>query len=182
MIRSRSKNMTPVPPPSLPIAPPAGSAVFGSGGLSVSAFLEGVEAKRARPTGGTGHRTRLTDIEVAIKNARMRAKSGEWSDATAPTLVGLYAIFHEITYKSLPLELDQKMEFKRAAGMARALLNMFDDDVDATVEFMKWSWKREQSRIKWANDQGKERGRFVYRFAFAASQVTDYRVEKSRRR
>jgi hypothetical protein len=164
-------------PPSMPIAASTQGAVFGGGALSVSSFLEGVKSKAPRG-GGARMRTKLTDLEVAVKNAKHRAATGEWCDASSPTIVGLYAYQHEIVYKEMPLELEQKMEFKRAAGMAKTTIQAFDGDVDAVVEFMKWAWKREQGRIKWSKDNGRERNRFSYRFLFSASQITDYRVER----
>lgn len=173
-MRSRTKIVT---PPAMPVPPPKSAAVFGgSGGLSVAAFLESAKIPRSK-------HSKLSDLEIALRNARERARTGEWSGANGPILVGLYALLHEKVYGILPTELEEKQEFKRAAGNARRLLDSsFNGDGDAFVEFAKWVWKREEGRIKWSKSVNRERNRFAWRFAYCASAVTDYRVEMSGRR
>ena len=178
-MRSRKSAMD-LEPPAMPIVSQTagGGAVFGCGGLSVASFLEGVKAK---PQGGTRGRSKLSDVEVAKKNAQRRANTGEWDGAGSAIIVGVYAMFHEIVYGEMPLELEQKPEFRRALGMAKALLGAFDDDAGAVVAFMKWSWKRQEGKIEWAKREGRDLSRFSYRFAMSMACVTDYRVQRKTR-
>lgn len=176
-MRTRTRN--PIPP-SVPIATSndspaaprtAQSGVFGGGGMSVSAFLD--SAPRARAT-----HQRLNDLDIALRNAESRAKSGEWDGSNGAILVGLYAMLHVRVYHVRPEELAAQVEFRRAASAAKRILSThFREDADAMVEFIKWSWKREQKRAEWARQQQRDRGRMQWRFMFAASMVTDYRAE-----
>lgn len=168
-MRTRTKNpMRPV----VPIGSGPNAAVFGGGGLSVASFLESTPKARAT-------HQRLNDLDVAMRNAESRAKSGEWDGATGAVLVGLYAMLHVRVYQIRPEELTAQVEFRRASSQAKRLLHAhFGDDADAMVEFVKWAWQREKKRAEWARNQGTTRTRLSWRFLFSASMVSDYRVDQ----
>lgn len=176
-MRTRTRNAA---PPAAPIeeqesATTQQPAKFGGGGLSVSAFLE---TTRARAT-----HQRLSELDLALRNAEARAKSGEWDGVSGSILVGLYAMLHVRVYHVRPEELSSQVEFRRAAGAAkRILVTHFNADGDAMVEFMKWSWAREKKRAEWARQKQHARSRMQWRFMFAASMVTDYRAEQHNER
>lgn len=178
MMRTRTRN--PVPP-TAPIAETNGTSaprtgVFGGGGMSVASFLESTPKVRA------SHQ-RLNDLDLALRNAESRAKSGEWDGVTGAILVGLYAMLHVRVYHVRPEELAVQTEFRRAASAAKKVLSThFREDGDAMVEFVKWAWSREKKRAEWARQKQQQRGRMQWRFMFSASMVTDYRAEQHNER
>lgn len=171
-MRTRTRNPA---PPSKPIESETTRARFGGGGLSVSEFL------KTAPVRATHQR--LSDLDLAMRNAEARAKSGEWDGVNGPILVGLYAMLHVRVYHVRPEELAVQVEFRRAASAAKKILTgHFRDDGDAMVEFMKWSWAREKKRAEWARQQQRDRSRMQWRFMFSAGMVTDYRAEQHNER
>lgn len=130
------------------------------------------DARRSKP---------LSDLEVVVSNAEARARSGEWADADARALVGLYAWCHRSVYGVLPIELELAGEFRTAVRCAGLLAHKhFADDMVSVVLFIKWSWKREKGRAKWAREKKIERNRMGWRLQFSARQVTDFLVETRR--
>lgn len=116
---------------------------------------------------------RLTPYEAGLASARARAESGEWDGATGDVLLGLYAHCHEIAYRILPGELES--EWAMAAKRVRQMLGAdFLGNADAMVEFIKWTWLREQRRNGSRANQGDFR--IGWRFQFSASMLTDWRV------
>lgn len=172
-MRTRTKN------PRLnaqPIAAASKGAVFGSGGLSASAFMQKTKPARAQ-------HIRMSDLEVAIEAAEARSKSGEWIGATSTMLVGLYAMMHRMVYGFVPEELKTKSELQRASLAARKICSdLFGGDPDLMVEYMVWASKRAKSRKEWAETNGRDVVRLQWRFMFSASNVSDYRVDQNSRR
>lgn len=118
-------------------------------------------------------------FRAAVQSARRRARSGEWATADGESLVGLYAVCHEMVYGVLPEELEEVALFRQAARSATKLLReSFGGEVDGAVEFLKWVWEREKGRVRWAANQQPpvQRGRLGWRLGFSAAFVTDYRV------
>ena len=124
--------------------------------------------ERARP---------LEGLDAEILKAETRARSGEWADAKPAVFIGLYAICHRLVYGVLPLELKEQAEFRQASRSALTCLHAhFDDDCDAFATFVRWAWKREEGRAKYAKEQGWDRKRMGWRLLFSAHTVTDYRA------
>lgn len=104
-------------------------------------------------------------------------KSGNWSDARPAHIVELYAWCHGTVYGVRPIELDTPGERGRkermaAIGAARTLVDReFGGRVVECVTFLKWVWAREESREKWAKDNGKERGRLAWRALFCGRGI-----------
>jgi len=119
----------------------------------------------------------MKEIEVALAAAETRAKSGEWGDADARTLVGLYAWCHRSVYDVIPVELESITEFRIASRAAlRVLHERFEDDAAAAAIFIRWSWKREKERADWCRANKRDRNRMGWRLQFSDRQVTDFRV------
>lgn len=172
-MRTRTKNPRLV---AEPIDAASKGAVFGSGGLSASAFMQRAKAPRAK-------HIRMSDLEVAIEAAEARSKSGEWLGATSSMLVGLYAVMHRMVYGFVPEELNAKSELQRASGAARKLCSdFFGGDPDAMVEYMIWAANRSKGRKEWAEANGRDVVRLAWRFMFSASSVSDYRADMSSKR
>ena len=131
----------------------------------------------------TGTRAKKkTTLEAALEDAEKRAASGDWSQAVVRSFVGLYAMCHRMTYGVDATDLADKGTFQMSTRMVTKVLHdLFNDDKDDLVEFIKWTWEREKGREEWAAREGKSRNRMNVRTQFSASMVTDYRVDQSRR-
>lgn len=173
-IRKRKpEGWTPTPATKTPTAPKVADA---SG-----AYLAGFLAERVKPSGV--RERKKTSAEIAEADARRRAQTGEWEDAKPSTLVGLYAVCHRMVYGVAPIEFEDNAEFASATRSASALLtSQFAGDAVAFAAFVRWAWKREQGRAKWAREQGRDLNRMVWRFVFSRSKVGDYRVDLANRR
>lgn len=180
-MRSRPSKLLEKPAEQTARRPPSddGGAIFGGGGMSVTEFLESCAKPRA-PSGSSG---RLKPIQVAIASAKARSESGEWADADAATLVGLYAYMHRLVYQVDPVELEEKGNFTNArAAAGNALKRLFNGDVEQVVEFMKWSWKRERERAAYAVNQGRDRNRMSWKWQWSSNHVVDWRAQNQARR
>lgn len=122
-------------------------------------------------------------LKQAIEDAQRRSSSGDWDDATGATFVGLYALCHRLIYGVEPADLVPRGPFQAAAKAAKTCLHAnFDDDPSDFVDFIRWTWVREEKREAWARANHKERGRISIRLQFSPSLITDYRVDRERRR
>lgn len=143
----------------------------------IAAFLD----RPSEKISGATRARKLSDLEANLRIAEDRALTGDWSGATGPTFVGLYALCHRVVYDVLPLELESVAEFRAASKLALTCLHAhFDDDVDALARFVKWAWDRERSRSAWAREKGFDKKRLGWRLVFSASMVTDYRAASGR--
>jgi len=156
-----------------PLNDPPGDAQLGE-------LLDDPRAHRI--AGATRSRT-LSDLAVVVERVDVMIRSREgWDDAGPRELVGLYAWCHRSVYNVLPVELEVVAEFRAASRAALSLLHQhFHDDPVAAVQFIKWSWKREQGRADWAKREKKDRNRMGWRLQFSPRQITDYRVAVSGR-
>lgn len=149
--------------------------------MDVASFLS--HNTKRKPPPGTRRTRRRPDWEVSLEDAEKRAASGKWEDAQIRSFVGLYAFCHRLTYGVDDLDLEDKAVWRSATRQAtRVLHNHFNDDKAEMVEFIKWVWEREAGREEWAKREGKNRGRLNVRIQFSARIITDYRVDRSRRR
>lgn len=124
----------------------------------------------------------MRDIDVALRAAETRARSGDWEDADARTILGLYAWCHRSVYGVAPVELENQAEFRIASRAAlRMLHERFGDDAARCALFVKWSWKREKDRAAWATREKKDRNRMGWRMQFSDRQLTDFRVATAAR-
>lgn len=148
---------------------------------AVGTYLGGFLADRSKPSGV--RERKKTSAEIAEADAKRRAQTGEWEDARPSTIVGLYSVCHRMVYGVAPTEFEDNAEFASATRSASALLkSQFDGDAVAMAAFVRWVWKREQGRVKWAREQGRDLNRLVWRFIFSRSKIGDYRVDIANRR
>ncbi len=124
----------------------------------------------------------MNPLHVAILDAEGRAKSGEWHDARAHAVVGLFAMMHRKVYGGLPLDLEQAENFRIATRAANAIVKRVDDDVVEVIEMMKWKWSSEAGRLKWFQEREMElRSPINWRIMFSLSMLTNYRTAKATR-
>lgn len=128
------------------------------------------------PRGG-----RMHGFDAVLHDAERRAQEGTWDEARAPVLVGLYGVCHRLVYNVLPDELYDMGAFRGATRAATRMVHeQFEDGIEDAVQFVKWSWKREQSRAAWARSKSISRNRMSWHAQFSTGYVTDWRVEMSK--
>ena len=132
-------------------------------------------------------RARGPSLVKARVEVRAMLADGDFSNARPTHLVALYEWCHEQVYGVRPLEMEQGDNWKMAVfAAARLVKHEFRDDMAATVEFVRWTWRRERWR------EGKRRetnqaigsvGRIGWRLQFVQRHlVTDYRIDLARSR
>lgn len=145
-----------------------------------NSFLAHVSSNKQR---GEKRPKQLTQVDVAMRDAKRRAASGEWDGSKGSTFIGLYAMCHEMVYGVIPDELYSAGIFKAAArNAANAMHEMFEDDPVKVVVFMRWAWAREKRKHEWAQQQGFDRNRMSWKWQFARNLLTDYRISLTQKR
>ncbi len=96
-------------------------------------------------------------------------------------LVGLYALLHEQTFKTIPLELNEHWGAAVSAA-GKLVRDEFGGDVAKAEHFVAWCWRRVRLREK-RRDEGDEAFRPGWRLQFksTSSWVTDYRVAMTKK-
>lgn len=152
-------------------------SVVSSPPTEASSVLGGFLSSQPEKISGGRRGEKISTLSAAISKAEARARSGEWGDALPPVFVGLYAVCHRLVFGVLPLELEEQAQFRLASKLALGCLHdYFDDDGDAFASFVRWAWKREEGRARYAREQGWDRKRMGWRLLFSAHTVTDYRA------
>lgn len=121
-------------------------------------------------------------ITNAMNVVAERIEAEEWSDIRPEHLVALYAVCHEDIYgvSAVP-ELEGEAWYGARSAAASMLRKEFDDDTEAAVEYLRWTWRREQSREKWRRDNGRPGGRITWRAQFCSrTMLTEYRIDQER--
>lgn len=104
--------------------------------------------------------------------------------AMQPThLVALWVRCHEKVYGVTPAEMNGEAWLGARSAAEKLVRVEFGGDVAAAVEFLRWTWKREQWRETRAAHNGENRvGRIGWRLQFVLRHLlTDYRIDVARR-
>jgi ribosomal protein S1 len=122
---------------------------------------------------------RRSEIEIYVKDAKNRSKTGCWDNATGKTFVGLYAMCHEIVYGFIPTELMTNSHLWVSNKCANSIfVEIFNRDGDLFVEFIKWSWEEEKKKKIWAMRKGVTFKVLDIRSQFSKSLVDRYLANK----
>lgn len=120
--------------------------------------------------------------QYAEEAERMR-QDADWSQAENGHLVALYIACHEHCYGVRPTELDSGKEFAQARfAVDRLAKKEFRGSRQELVAFMRWAWAREEGREKWRRREGREGGRLGWRIQFSSSLISDFLLDRERRR
>lgn len=144
---------------------------------AAAASLDALVARK-RPRGKGGGKGA---VQAAVEDARGRASSGDWEGAAPRSLVALYYVCHTEVYGAEPGELRGE-QWAMACRSAGALVKTeFGGDLSKAVEYVRWTWRREQWREGRRSDEQK-RWRVTWRQQFAQRNLlSDYRTELARR-
>lgn len=130
--------------------------------------------RRASPRGGRQL------LERSLEEVRARVAAGQsWEGAEPRHLVALYAVLHRKVYGTAPLELDGKIVLGAVSAARRMVEEAFGGSVTEAVEYLRWTWARENRR--WRRSEGDAR-RIGWRLQFVSrSLITDYRAARAQR-
>jgi hypothetical protein len=110
----------------------------------------------------------LRDVDGMIQ-------TGDWTGASARHLVALYAACHKRVYRVDAAELGPSQRL-HATGMAMRMLDReFDGKIVAMVEFIRWTWIREEGREDWRKKNNIDGGRVGWKLQFNGAILTDWR-------
>ena len=131
-----------------------------------------------------GRRASLLSALREVQDRMRRFGEGDetaWDDAGPMVLVGLFVFLHTTVYGVSPGELDEGKTLLAAASAARRLITDLGSPV-AVVEFVRWTWARERTRMRRRQSAPDESPwRISWRWQFASRQLlTDYRVAVAR--
>jgi hypothetical protein len=119
---------------------------------------------------------------AALDEAEAMLNGGRWEEAEPKHFVALYADLHFKVYGVEDVGLGKK-ERVYATSMAR---NMLEKDFGGIrgdmADFIAWIWSRERGKEAWARTANVTRGRLTWRAVFARAALTDYRVDKARKK
>lgn len=119
------------------------------------------------------------DAKVKAEMEAMAA-SGEWDGASGHHFVALYEFLHRTVY-GVEADIDRKSRAFANAAAGRMLAKDFDGDATKAMLFVKWVWRREESREEWRRANRRDGQRIGWRLQFCfGSLVADYRVHCAR--
>lgn len=121
-------------------------------------------------------------VREAMNRAQEHARKRSWEGADETTILGLFAWLHEQVYGVDPTpELRGSWLFARNA-VAKIRREEFES-LDAMVDYVRWTWKRERERERWRRDNGRPGGRISWRTQFAYRDlIVEFRLDQNRRR
>lgn len=100
--------------------------------------------------------TRAPRLESFVLKVDSMISDGHWPDEYKQPeyLVALFCWAHEAIY-GVSCVADVAKLFNGAVSATKKLMaDEFDGSFDATLEYVRWVWKREQSREKWRRENG----------------------------
>lgn len=123
-------------------------------------------------------RETLKRIDALVKDAGLRAASGEWEGVEGSVFVGLYAFCFRNAYGEIPIDLynSEGLIGIGARNASRIVRKHFKGDTSEMVEFIKWVWEKEEGKIVWARRNGVDRKPLGLKFQFSDTLVQEYRI------
>ncbi len=140
---------------------------------AVAAWARQLPRKHRPPTDGGLQRKKVADELSAM------LESDEWEQARPVHLVELYCLLHENVYGVEALDLRGQLNRQACARMVLTMLRRdFDDEVPALVDYMRWSWQREESREEWRRRNNTGRRRLTWRIQFGGELLTEFLMQR----
>lgn len=137
--------------------------------------------KRKKPSTRKG--PTKAGVQRMIREANKMREANDWSKARPAHLVALYAWCHEQVYDVAPAELIGLNWMAAASAAAKMVREEFDGSIEAAVDYLRWTWRREQGREQWRRENQREGGRVSWRAQFQQRYIlTDYRIDRARKR
>jgi hypothetical protein len=135
---------------------------------------------------GTKKPPRRRSINVTQVRAELEVllAADDFENMKPTHLVALWVRCHEKVYGVTPAEMNGETWLGAGSAAAKLVRAEFGGSMTAAVEFMRWTWRREQWREKKARHDGENRvGHIGWRLQFVMRHLlTDYRIDVARRR
>ncbi len=148
--------------------------VGGAKALDFAAFVAKPK-KRSTKRSLSAPRNRFEDL---LKQVNVMRDSCAWATFEPKHFVGLYCLLHQHVYGVIPEEV--RGEYAIVVGAASRCLRMqFGGSNEAMVDFMRWTWTREKSRLPTRSEE--DTFRIGWRYQFGQRLVTDFRTHQLRR-
>lgn len=145
---------------------------------AVDAFA-GAGKKRKRR--GTSPKRRL---DAGLADVERRIAERDWDNMRPMTLVSVFVWCHRRTYGVTPAELEKAPALSRACMLAANLVKReFENDFDAALAFIRWTWEREDGREQWRRRNQRDGSKplsWSNQFSPAPWLMTDYKVHLQR--
>jgi hypothetical protein len=122
-----------------------------------------------------------SESKVHAKVAELKEKvfdQENWKNFGPEDMVAMFLFLHEEVYGVSAVPETVGQNFLGARSAAAALAKRLG--TEETVDFIRWTWSREQEREEWCRKNGKERGRISWRLQFSNNLVVDYKVQLAR--
>lgn len=142
-----------------------------------------VASKSGRPPPRQGKAPKISPARIAkfLADVGEFMAEGDWSTASEGHYVALYVVLHHKVYGLKPAELDDGAQYFQAMRAAKAFYASTSLAPDDMVDFLRWTWAREEGRERWRRDNAKDGQRVGWRLQFGGAMLSDYRVDKLRR-
>ncbi len=128
--------------------------------------------RKHKPSGGLQRERLVGELNTMLE-------SGTWSNARPAHLVELYCLLHEKVYGVEALDLRGQLNRQAAARMVLTMMKRdFNSLAEPMVEFMRWSWQREESREEWRRRNNTGRRRLTWRMQFGGELLTEYLMQR----
>jgi len=134
-------------------------------GMTFDEFIAGPSKKRGKPS------PKRSQERARAELIRLR-EEGRLLEFQGRHFVAFYLELHAHVYKVEASELDGVEWWAAVTSAEKMLVGCFDGDRGKMLEFMRWTWQRE--KFKAAKSDSPRR--YVWRWQFSTSAVTDYRV------
>jgi hypothetical protein len=128
-------------------------------------------------------RRSFTKEQIAKTTRAMeeRVRTEQWDGTKPSELVALYGWLHRAVYGVDSAMTGRDWSFATMQA-GRLIAKEFAGDAVEAVDFVRWTWQREQGREKWRQAHGKIDGTGIgWRLQFAPGYLlTDFRITKAR--
>ena len=133
----------------------------------------------SRPPKARAHGVSDARLDKALDATTVCIAQGDWSEATAINFLALYVLMHRKVYDVDPV-MTAKERHECLLCIGSFVKKHFEDSPSDLACYIRWVWKREFDREKWAQTNGRQRGVMSWRLMLSTAVLTDYRVERAR--
>lgn len=141
--------------------------------------LFAAETSTTRSSGGG---VSAQSMKRATEELEKMASANDFLGARPLHLVALYLHLHLKVYGVEATDCGPGERLAAAGRAASLIAQDFEASGAAAVEFLRWTWSREQGREKWRRENGRGGQRITWRLQFSSALVVDYKIDRARKK